>query len=119
MYTTHGGASDSIAHGANNRTAQKGATFTKWALIALAIAIIISFITIFSLSSKLSTVQDDYNTLQQSVGNLTRKYEINPFLSPLQFYKEWTTDFTMTPQTLDEKTAYTTIVSDDAKEALT
>jgi len=108
------GHDDTRAQKANSR-----AKIINAILIILAAAVIVSAITIFTLSSKISSVQDDYDSLQKTVSDLSKKFDKNPYLVPLQFYNQWNTDFTMIPQTLDTTTKYTSVIPDDFKKALT
>ncbi len=79
----------------------------QWILIALTITTLFCIITIFILFSKLSTAQNNYSDLEDSVSSLNKQFKTNKYLNPLQFSTEWEKSFSLTPQILDSNTNYT------------
>jgi len=111
-----------VTHRTDDTRTQKEnsrAKITNVILVILTIMIVISIITIFTLSSRLSDLQSNYDSINKTASDLCKKYDKNPYLNPFQFFTKWTQTYTMTPQTLDSNTDYTSIIPDDYQKAFT
>jgi len=103
----------SIARGAADNKGEKEGLKPKtiqWILIILTITVIFCIVTIFILFSKLSTAQNNYSDLQDSVSSLNKQFKTNNYLNPLYFGTSWPQTYSLTPQTLDSNLNYTSLL---------
>jgi len=121
MYN-NGLSDSSIARGdANNRIEKEGVKpkTIQWILITLIITVLFCVITIFILFSKLSTVQNNYSTLEDSVSSLQKQLKTNSYLNPLYFTTSWQKTYSLTPQALDSNLNYTDLYDTSTSDYFT